>query len=481
MSLFRRIVKVPPGVKVIVGGRVVTERPLRLGAYELAHFLSTEPVSLEVAGKTTCKEGVVFSVKIFVALNLQESDLGSLLADAGDSYRWKMSTISAADFVKRKNIESSIKGAINSYIQSRSFFSIQDANSVKQDLNLLIHDACSLSRLVGSVESCQEITYDPPSPNLLAIFSQSNEAELKRIAEYFDKVQLEKEIRAMKSGQSELTTQFIAKLSALAGRSVIDGKTVYEDSALGNEVKFFEKAHQERQERDLEAQRQAKLQEIEVDKIRAEKDLEIERIKSTAGPELERLRRETLKAQTDSKNFARDQENRIREHDAQLKEQEQQWEKGSIIRNGAIMEMRAHYEAEHKKKRHEEEVALEKARLEEEKNLAAMRTEVILAKEMELSALREEKRLDMQLALEQDQAAADLRIKEATEKFTHLTALIEKIKIPVSDYSHVKTLFLNSGENKPGDMIAGLLVELMQKMINGAEIPIRPSIKKRAE
>jgi hypothetical protein len=260
---------------------------------------------------------------------------------------------------------------------------------------------------------------------------------------------------------------------------------------MGNVLNHFDKARLEKDLRDdkarrdkalreLEALKQQKLNEVQIERTKAENEVEIERTKAAAGPELEKLRQATLKAVTDSKIMAMNEENRLKEHEAKLKKQEQQWEQEALERNSAIMEMRAKYEAEYKSKRQEEESALNKrhvedqitietARLNAEESLAAMRATVARANELEAETIRRQKQLDADLEIAREKEMAGIRNEEIKTTAAQFGSLIGKLAIPAPNYSGVHTLVLGTEGNRPGDMIATLLVDMLSRLAGTIE------------
>ncbi len=261
-------------------------------------------------------------------------------------------------------------------------------------------------------------------------------------------------------------------------------KVSYADRELGQVVEYFDRMRREQDLRDLEARRQKGLNDVSIERTRAENEVAIERTKAEAGPELERLRQKTLIAQTTSKISAQDEENRLKAHEAELRKQEQQWEREAIERNSDLMEMRAQYEAAYKTRRQVEELELHQSRLEAEKTLAGMRAEVARATEVEAEAIRRQKQLDAELEIAQARQLATIRADELAQTAQHFGVLVEKIPMPIPDYTGIHTLILGSQDGKSSDLAPALLMDLLNRFVDalgsrdlGVVAPRKPTQK----
>ncbi len=440
-------VAIPAGVKAVVKGRIVTQSPLRVGTDDLVYFVSLVPDVRMISGQAGCKEGVVHKIAVQVKLALQDDELPALLIDAGHSSHPNYVTITAQDRADRYKVPESLRAAIQTYIQSQSLFALQMEDGVKQSLQPLLQALCEEAKLTITIEACTEITYIDPSDTLLA--------EL-----------------ATRAGKAEIVDDTdVSKVS-------------YADRELGQVVEYFDRMRREQDLRDLEARRQKGLNDVSIERTRAENEVAIERTKAEAGPELERLRQKTLIAQTTSKISAQDEENRLKAHEAELRKQEQQWEREAIERNSDLMEMRAQYEAAYKTRRQVEELELHQSRLEAEKTLAGMRAEVARATEVEAEAIRRQKQLDAELEIAQARQLATIRADELAQTAQHFGVLVEKIPMPIPDYTGIHTLILGSQDGKSSDLAPALLMDLLNRFVDalgsrdlGVVAPRKPTQK----
>lgn len=446
-------ISVPPGVKAVVMGQIAKQRPLRVGREQLVHFVSSTPYTLRVSAEAICKENFIFhTVGIQVRLAFDETALDALLFDAGDSYYDNVKTISAEGVAKHYGVEESIRAAIQAYVQGQSFFILQNPDAIRQALLPCIQPVCKEVKLVAMIEACTGVTYREPDKTQLAELGVKalSDAEVKKLVEYLDKACLEKDRRDLEASRQQ-------KLN------------------------------------ELEIERTEAENQVEIERMRAENEVEIERIKAKAGPEIEQLRRNTLEEQNKSKIAAQDQDNLLKEHEFEIKRQQQKWEEEHIKLNASILALRLQYEAQYneqkqkaeiglnekhqeaevtlKKMSQEAELALERACLEEEKKLAAMRAEVADAKKAETDEIWRQRKLDMDLKLELESKMAELRANEAARTIGQLATLAEKVHIPAPSYSNIGHLLLNGAENKTGDMMATLLMGLFER---AAELVMSP-------
>ncbi|NQT13475.1 MAG: hypothetical protein HQ582_12040 [Planctomycetes bacterium] len=465
MFFWKTRVRVPPGANAVVKDRIESKRPLWVGRDVPVYFLSSDPFLTKFAAEAACRERIIHKVTVQVKLTVLENELAELIANAGDSFVPKIVTVSAENIAGRRKVAGSIAAAIAAYIQSQSFFALQKEDAVKQALQPLLEEQCKDARLAVTIEACSEISHRDPDDTLLA------------------------------------------ELAAQAGREEVgDGaekQVTYKNTELGELVEYFDQARREKRNRELEVQIEIKRTEAEntacIKKLEAENEVEIERTKAEAGPLLEQLRQKTIVEKNNTTIREQQELYRVKAEEEKGKEQEAEWQKEAIERNSAIKEMNARYQAEYNERRLDEEMALnkrqqddelalQKTRLEEEKNLAAARAEVTKAKKEEAEMLREKKRLDMELELEREKKLAELRADEMTKIAAQLGVVVERIKMPVPDYSNVHTLLLGSQDNKAGDMVATLLMDLLNRFADGVtslrqtngsqredEVPARPA------
>lgn len=93
-------------------------------------------------------------------------------------------------------------------------------------------------------------------------------------------------------------------------------------------------------------------------------------------------------------------------------------------------------------------------------DLATRETELAKVKELEEVALRERKRLDMQLELERECELAKIRTEERANGFTELAKVLEGLKeMLATDYTGVHTLVTGSADSR--DHVTGLLLSVL--------------------
>jgi len=168
-------------------------------------------------------------------------------------------------------------------------------------------------------------------------------------------------------------------------------------------------------------------------------------------------------ARADVKISELEQEDRIAARQAELQEEDAKRQQTAQERNANIKENAAILE-----------FAYKKMRMDEEMQLAQKEVEIAKAKEAEEAALRERKRLDMQLELEQEHGLSKIRAEEKVNLLVQLGSLIEKLKeIPATDYKGVHTLVTSAGlggmDSK--EFATGLVLGLLSRAAESVGIP----------
>jgi len=240
-------------------------------------------------------------------------------------------------------------------------------------------------------------------------------------------------------------SSLLAQLAARAGiKETIKGEIrtrEYSDSNLGAIVEYF-----------LETLRQSEL--IQAETERAKADAERARVDA---------QKQIAIARADVKIVELEQENRISARQAELQEEDAKRQQAAQERNASIKESGAAYEFTYKSKRLDEEMALAQKEL-----------EIAKVKDAEEAALRERKRLDMQIELEREHKLAQIRAEEKAQMFAPLGELLEKLReIPATDYKGVHTLITTAGlggmDSK--ELATGLVLGLLSRAAEGVGIP----------
>lgn len=233
-------------------------------------------------------------------------------------------------------------------------------------------------------------------------------------------------------------TQRLAQLAAMAGiKETITGETrtrEYSDSNLGKIVEYF-----------LETLRQSELIKAETERANSE------------------VQKQAAIARADVKIVDLEQANRIAVRQAVLQEEDAERQQAVQERNAKIKNQGDLYEFEYKKKH-----------LEHEMSLAEKDVEIAKVKDAEETALRERKKLDMQLELERERQLAKIRAEEKTTMFVSLEKLLDKLKeMPATDYKGVHTLITSTGSGSMDskELASGLVLGMLSRATEGVGIP----------
>lgn len=235
-------------------------------------------------------------------------------------------------------------------------------------------------------------------------------------------------------------TTLLAQLAARAGvKEVVAGDArirQYSDARLGAIVEYF-----------LETLKQRELIDAEAELARA--DAERARVEA---------QKQIAVARADVKMVELEQENRIATLEAQLQEEEGRRQQAAQERNASIKENAAAYEFTYKSRR-----------LEEDKSLAQKELEVAKAKTAQEAALREIRRLDVELELERERELARIRAEEKAGALGIVSEMIEKLAaIPTTDYRGVHTLITGLGSGESREFATGLVLGLLSRAAEAA-------------
>jgi len=202
-----------------------------------------------------------------------------------------------------------------------------------------------------------------------------------------------------------------------------------------------------------------------LEEIRQRELVQVETERAKANAELARVQaqEQIAIARADVKIAELEQENRIAAQQAELQEEDIKRQQAAQERNAEIKESGAAYEFAYKSKR-----------LEEEMVLAQKEVEIAKVKDVEETALRERKRLDMQLELERERTLAEIRAEEKERMFASLGGPLEKLGgVPATDYSGVHTLITTAGlgGTDSKEFATGLVLGLLSRAAQGMGIP----------
>jgi hypothetical protein len=211
-----------------------------------------------------------------------------------------------------------------------------------------------------------------------------------------------------------------------------------------------------------------------LEEIRQGELVQVETERAKANAELARVQaqEQIALARANVKIAELAQENRIAAHQAELQEEDAKRQQAAQERNAGIKENGAAYE-----------FAYKSARLEEEMVLAQKEVEIAEVKDLEEAALRERKRLDMQLEAERERELAAVRAEEKERMSASLGGLLEKLAgIPTIDYTGVRTLITGagSGGTDSTEFATGLVLALLSRAADGMGMPGEPAQSERA-
>jgi hypothetical protein len=193
-----------------------------------------------------------------------------------------------------------------------------------------------------------------------------------------------------------------------------------------------------------EVLRQKELVQATIERARAEG----ERARVEAQQEMEETR-------ANLKIVQLEQEDRIAQRQAELQDEEAARQKKAQERNAQIKETNAQYEHAYKKRR-----------LEGEMELARQEAELARVKEALQDAVRERKRLDLQVEIERARLLAEIRAGERARGLSAVADVVDRLKeVPAADYHGVTTLITSGADSR--DQLVRFLLTTLARFLDG--------------